>query len=92
VALLPTLLDLLAYGAIIGLMHSVHFYRRFRERERSALVLESNLANARLSALRAQLHPHFLFNSLNAIAALLRATRASPRPRLCLLAICCDLH
>jgi hypothetical protein len=72
VALLPTLLDLLAYGAIIGLMHSVHFYRRFRERERSALVLESNLANARLSALRAQLHPHFLFNSLNAIVALLR--------------------
>ena len=72
VTLLPTLLDLLAYGAIIGLMHSVHFYRRFRERERSALVLESNLANARLSALRAQLHPHFLFNSLNAIAALLR--------------------
>ena len=72
VALLPTLLDLLAYGAIIGFMHSVHFYRRFRERERSALVLESNLANARLSALRAQLHPHFLFNSLNAIAALLR--------------------
>src|SRR6267142_3481937 len=72
VALLPTLLDLLAYGAIIGLIHSVHFYRRFRERERSALVLESNLANARLSALRAQLHPHFLFNSLNAIAALLR--------------------
>jgi len=72
VAILPTLLDLLAYGAIIGLMHSVHFYRRFRERERSALVLESSLANARLSALRAQLHPHFLFNSLNAIVALLR--------------------
>lgn len=71
-AILPTFLDLLAYGAIIGLMHSVHYYRRFRERERSALVLESNLANARLSALRAQLHPHFLFNSLNAIAALLR--------------------
>jgi two-component sensor histidine kinase len=72
VVILPTLLDLLAYGAIIGLMHSVHFYRRFRERERSALALESNLANARLNALRAQLHPHFLFNSLNAIAALLR--------------------
>ena len=67
-----TLLDLLAYGAIVGLTHSVHFYRRFRERERRALFLESNLANARLNALRAQLHPHFLFNSLNAIAALLR--------------------
>ena len=67
-----TLLDLLAYGAMVGLAHSVHFYRRFRERERRALFLESNLANARLNALRAQLQPHFLFNSLNAIAALLR--------------------
>jgi len=66
------LVDLLAYGAVVGLAHSVHFYRRFRERERRALVLESNLANARLDALRAQLQPHFLFNSLNAIAALLR--------------------
>lgn len=66
------LLDLLAYGAIFGLAHSVHFYRRFREREHRALLLESNLANARLNALRAQLQPHFLFNSLNAIATLLR--------------------
>jgi Histidine kinase/Histidine kinase-, DNA gyrase B-, and HSP90-like ATPase len=66
------LLDLLAYGAIAGLAHSVHFYRRFRERENRALFLESNLAHARLSTLRAQLQPHFLFNSLNAIAALLR--------------------
>jgi LytS/YehU family sensor histidine kinase len=61
-----------AYGAVGGLAHAVHFYRRFRERERRALLLESNLANARLDALRAQLQPHFLFNSLNAIAALLR--------------------
>ena len=67
-----TLVDLLAYSAIIGLAHSIHFYRRFRERERRALLLESNLSKARLNTLRAQLHPHFLFNSLNAIAALLR--------------------
>lgn len=66
------LVDLLAYGAVIGLAHSIHFYRRFRERERRALFLESNLASARLNALRAQLQPHFLFNSLNAVAALLR--------------------
>ena len=69
---LSALLDLLAYSSIVGLAHSVHFYRRFREREHRALLLESNLANARLHALRAQLQPHFLFNSLNAIAALLR--------------------
>ncbi|MDE3065921.1 MAG: histidine kinase [Verrucomicrobiota bacterium] len=67
-----TLLDVLAYGALAGLAHSVHFYRRFRERERRALLLESHLANARLAALRMQLQPHFLFNSLNGVTALLR--------------------
>ena len=66
------LLDLLAYCAVVGLAHSVYFYRRFREREHQALLLEANLTQARLNALRAQLEPHFLFNSLNAIAALLR--------------------
>jgi two-component sensor histidine kinase len=69
---LSTLMDLLAYGAIAGLAHSVYFYRRLRERERRALVLESRLASSQLNALRAQLQPHFIFNSLNAIAALLR--------------------
>ena len=72
VSLRSTILDLLAYGAVTGLVHSVNFYRRLRERERRALLLESNLAKARLNTLKAQLQPHFLFNSLNAIAALLR--------------------
>lgn len=67
-----TILDLLAYGAVTGLAHSVNFHRRLRERERRALVLESSLATARLNTLKAQLQPHFLFNSLNAIIALLR--------------------
>lgn len=72
VALRSTILDLLAYGAVTGLVHSVNFYRRLRERERRALFLESKLANARLNTLKAQLQPHFLFNSLNAIVALVR--------------------
>ena len=67
-----TILDLLAYGAVTGLVHSVYFHRRLRERERRALVLESHLTRARLHTLKAQLQPHFLFNSLNAITALLR--------------------
>lgn len=67
-----TILDLLAYGAITGLVHSVYFHRRLRERERRTLVLESHLARARLNTLKAQLQPHFLFNSLNAITTLLR--------------------
>jgi sensor histidine kinase YesM len=69
---LSTLFDLLAYGAVAGLAHAVQFYRRYRERERRALALETTLAQARLRALQAQLQPHFLFNTLNAIATLLR--------------------
>jgi two-component sensor histidine kinase len=69
---LATVLDVLAYGALAGMAHAVHFYRRYRERERRALFLESNLTKARLHALQAQLQPHFLFNTLNAIATLLR--------------------
>jgi signal transduction histidine kinase len=69
---LATLLDLFAYASLAGMAHAVHFYRRFRERERRALFLEAHLTRARLSALQAQLQPHFLFNTLNAIAALLR--------------------
>jgi anti-sigma regulatory factor (Ser/Thr protein kinase) len=65
------LLDLIAYGTLIGGAHAVHFYRRFREREQRALLLESHLASARLHALQAQLHPHFLFNALNAVATLI---------------------
>lgn len=66
------LADLLAYGALSGVAHSIYFYRRLRDRERRALLLESTLARTRLNALRAQLQPHFIFNSLNAIASLLR--------------------
>jgi signal transduction histidine kinase len=69
---LAVLMDTLAYGALAGVAHAVLFYRRYRDRERRALFLESNLAKARLHALQAQLQPHFLFNALNAIATLLR--------------------
>jgi two-component system LytT family sensor kinase len=41
-----------------------------------ATQLESQLNQAKLSALKMQLHPHFLFNTLNAIAVLVRQHRA----------------
>lgn len=55
----------------VGLLHAVHYYRDLRKREREAADLARSLAEARLTALRTQLHPHFIFNVLNAIAALL---------------------
>jgi two-component system LytT family sensor kinase len=56
------------YWVIVAVIHAVDGIRRERERERRAAQLESSLAEARLELLRAQLHPHFLFNTLNAIA------------------------
>ncbi len=51
-------------------LHGLHFYQQAKERERHAAELESSLVNARLQALRMQLNPHFLFNTLNSIASL----------------------
>ena len=60
------------YAAIAGVAHTVYFYRRSREREGREAALQAQLTKARLNALQAQLHPHFLFNALNAISTLLR--------------------
>ena len=56
------------YWVIVAVITAVDGIRRERERERRAAQLETSLAEARLELLRAQLHPHFLFNTLNAIA------------------------
>ncbi|MBZ4397341.1 histidine kinase [Myxococcus sp. AS-1-15] len=50
-------------------------FRRARERELGESRLAARLAEARLEALRAQLDPHFLFNTLNAVVSLVRQTR-----------------
>ena len=63
-------LDAAVYWAIVGGTHAVRSSREAREREQAAAKLESGLAEARLAALRAQLDPHFLFNTLNAVSAL----------------------
>ena len=48
------------------------YYERYREHERTAAQLEIQLANAQISALRMQLNPHFLFNTMNSISSLMR--------------------
>src|ERR1700724_2388633 len=52
-------------------IHTVYFQSRLRAQELRASRLEAQLAQAQLSALKMQLHPHFLFNTLNSISALL---------------------
>jgi hypothetical protein len=53
------------YFAVLGVQHAVFYFGQARERE-------SQLAEARLGALRMQLQPHFLFNSLNAVSVVVR--------------------
>lgn len=59
------------YVVLVAAAHAFHYQRRARERAELAARLESALAQARLSALQAQLHPHFLFNALQSITELL---------------------
>jgi two-component system, LytTR family, sensor kinase len=63
---------LLVYLAIIGISQAIGYYRKYREREIQASNLETRLIEAQLDALRMQLHPHFLFNTLNSVSVLMR--------------------
>jgi signal transduction histidine kinase len=60
------------YFALVGIQHSFFYFAQAREREMQAARLAAQLSEARLGALRMQLNPHFLFNSLNAITVLVR--------------------
>jgi hypothetical protein len=62
--------SLAIYLIILSGAHAAAYYRRVQERDRQALALTAGLTQARLDALRLQLQPHFLFNTLNAISTL----------------------
>jgi two-component system, LytTR family, sensor kinase len=61
----------LIYWVIVSVAHALNYYRRYRERELRASELERNLTAAKLKTLQMQLNPHFLFNTLHAISALM---------------------
>jgi two-component system LytT family sensor kinase len=60
------------YGAVLGVATTLGYYRRLRERELRTAQLEAQLALAQVQALKMQVHPHFLFNTLHAITVLIR--------------------
>ena len=66
------LIDLLIYGLLLSLGGSLWTFRRTQELEVRESRLEAELARAELHALRLEIEPHFLFNTLNTITALVR--------------------
>ena len=78
--LLP--MDFLTYCGFFAATFAIVYHFKYRQRGEEALQLqlrtaqlESDLARAELTVLRGQLHPHFLFNSFNAVASLVRQKR-----------------
>ena len=68
-------LCLISYWVLLTINYLVTYYRAYQERSLRASQLEASLAVAKLETLKSQLHPHFLFNTLNAIVVLVRKNR-----------------
>lgn len=62
--------QLMIYCAVLAAGFAREYFLREQQRRREAAQLEAQLAQARLDALRMQLNPHFLFNTLHAVSAL----------------------
>jgi len=76
--------NVIAYWTVLGIQAAFHYYHQYQERRQKALQLElqaselrTELVRAQLTALKGQLQPHFLFNTLNAIMVLVRQERGA---------------
>ncbi len=67
-----TFFELIVYGLVLAADQAIGYQRRYREAALIKSQLEARLAEAQLDALKQQLHPHFLFNTINAITVLMR--------------------
>ena len=67
-----TPINVVFYWGVVVIDHALNYYQKLQERELRASQLEAQLVQSQLQVLKMQLHPHFLFNTLNAISALIR--------------------
>jgi two-component sensor histidine kinase len=66
-----SVMNLVLYWLVVFGHFGWHFYQRYHERELEAAQLQRELVEARLDALRMQINPHFLFNTLHAISGMI---------------------
>src|SRR5205814_5571035 len=63
-------IDLIIASLIVIAVHALLYYQNFRASELAQSSLKTQLVQAQLRALKMQLHPHFLFNTLHSISSL----------------------
>lgn len=66
------IIDMAYYWGVLAFGYSLEIYHKYKNEEIKAAQLEARLVETELKALRQQLHPHFLFNTLNTVAVLVR--------------------
>lgn len=72
--------NMVYYWLFVGVAHGLEYYRDWRRREAQNAQLSRRLVQTELHLLKSQLHPHFLFNTLHAISALMhRDVKAADR-------------
>lgn len=79
------LMAVLAYAMTVAATQAFLYYRGFQQGQLRAAQLQAQLANANLTALKMQLHPHFLFNALHSISALQMTDREAAQKMTALL-------
>ncbi len=72
----------LVYFIIVFVTHALVYYEGMKDEQTRVATLRGELANAQLQTLRMQLHPHFLFNTLNAISVLIDSNPVAARKTL----------
>ncbi len=60
------------YTAMLLFLLTINYYKKYKDKEARNIELQKLLVESQLSSLKMQLHPHFLFNTLNTISMLVR--------------------